>query len=181
VSAGCTIDACGVVAIGRCRRCRRAFCMSHQGENRTRRFTDVCSACAPTLVADRAAHPTSHAESPRWLLQHRGLELLRNAGVVPDDLVRTVVTSRLSLLGNRERVRYEPVGHAYVLGAFEWADDTGHHEVWTTGLRQGPRARPGWGEPVRLRITPGGWEIVDGGRLVDEEGAAEALRQHFTT
>jgi len=155
--------------------------MSHQGENRTRRFTDVCSACAPTLVADRDAHPTSHAESPRWLLQNRGLELLRNAGVVPDEVVRTVVTSRLSLLGSRERVRYEPAGHAYVLGPFEWVDDAGDHEVWTTGLRQRPRARPGWGETVRLRVTPGGWEIVDGGRLVDEAGAAGVLRDHAGT
>jgi hypothetical protein len=62
---GCEIRACGVMAVGRCYSCGRAFCSSHKAHDRydydTRRsyfYTDWCRACqaeydAPDQVAAR--------------------------------------------------------------------------------------------------------------------------------
>lgn len=138
---------------------------------------DLCSTCMELLLVDRESHPTNRAESPRWLLANRGLELLRNARVAPVTLVRTVVTHRLI---GADRVRYEPVGSAYLLGEVDWTDELGLPGAWPTVLRQAPGARPGWGEPVRVRETPGGWEPLEGGTLLDEAGAGAALRRLTT-
>lgn len=43
--ADCQIDDCGVLAVGRCHRCRRAFCGSHQAFDGQVRLVDQCSSC----------------------------------------------------------------------------------------------------------------------------------------
>lgn len=44
--ADCQIHSCGVLAVGRCLECNRAFCASHQAYSPDRvRLTDQCSAC----------------------------------------------------------------------------------------------------------------------------------------
>jgi hypothetical protein len=47
--ATCQIDECGIVAIGRCGACKRAFCGSHQAFasvlGRSSRIVDRCASC----------------------------------------------------------------------------------------------------------------------------------------
>lgn len=43
----CGVDECGVVARGRCARCKVAFCLSHQGARSNYRYDNLCRACVP--------------------------------------------------------------------------------------------------------------------------------------
>lgn len=72
---GCQMDDCGVLAVGRCRVCKRAFCGTHQardyeGPSAGIPRSDVCMACA--VEARRAAQAraartaaTTRGEDPR--------------------------------------------------------------------------------------------------------------------
>lgn len=66
---GCQIDDCGVPAVGRCGRCRRRFCKSHQAVERDyaagpvrTRYTDFCEECR---LAGLAADARARAEKER--------------------------------------------------------------------------------------------------------------------
>lgn len=65
MAADCEIERCGVLAMGRCGQCHRAFCSSHQGISDRAPglpslgqviYTDVCSACARRLEEVAAEH-----------------------------------------------------------------------------------------------------------------------------
>jgi hypothetical protein len=64
VPADCQIDGCGVLAIGRCQACERAFCATHQAHDRLgrARYTDLCGACQSNQ--ERAAAQNA---KDRWL------------------------------------------------------------------------------------------------------------------
>jgi hypothetical protein len=55
VAVGCEIDGCGVTSVGRCFRCGRAFCTTHQARDEQTTLVDFCSACKVKEEADRRA------------------------------------------------------------------------------------------------------------------------------
>lgn len=65
MAADCQIDSCGVLAIGRCQVCNRAFCGSHQARGRETRFVDFCSACQTREQDEKVA--AAAADRQRFL------------------------------------------------------------------------------------------------------------------
>lgn len=76
--AGCEVDGCGVLAIGRCADCRGAFCATHQGWADAPRFPyiDLCAPCLTRRaeVVRQQWQPPAEPPAPQPTL-----ELLRRA------------------------------------------------------------------------------------------------------
>lgn len=125
--AECEIDACGVLAIGRCIDCSNAFCGSHQGiivasgsPTHGTRMVDLCRNCHARrqeqqfeLLRQRAHHTATAPQRIAALA-----EQLRQAGV-PIATRRRFVGMRSRRFGGSEAV-YEDVDSAWSVGPHRW-------------------------------------------------------------
>ncbi len=73
MAAECEVDQCGVLAVGRCHCCRRAFCRSHQAIGSDAEFpatfrmllVDRCASCESQLVTAKHTAATQERERSR--------------------------------------------------------------------------------------------------------------------
>lgn len=141
MAAECGIDDCGVLAIGRCRECGSAFCMSHQGRNPATGdgYPARCERCAERRQRDR---PPTGDDDRQWLVSGRAAGELAAKGVP----ARPVIEQRrraVKLMFGRERIEIDEieVGTLWLLGRFEWTQQKDEAETreWITGLLAEPR------------------------------------------
>ena len=86
----CEINKCGVIAIGRCDQCGKAFCNSHRGQNYagTSFFTNICISCTDAKLASEARQDQASYENKQKVLNriHKILDALitvSNVGQIP--------------------------------------------------------------------------------------------------
>lgn len=168
-----------MLAIGRCRDCGTAFCMSHQGRNPStgNGYAALCEPCADRRHAastDRrdVAPVQPVADDVRWVLSGQAVRDLNTKGVAPSPVIeehrRTV---KLRFGGERVEIDEIEVGSVWVIGRFEWTqpkDGVAETREWTTCLLAAPRGGypvPGIPQAVaRCRVRDGGVTMVrDGG------------------
>lgn len=125
----CAIDDCGVIAIGRCATCKRAFCRSHQGYGRDNfmqpvPYLDLCAPCAAERQA-AAARQAEEAQAPfMYFVSGAARTDLLNSGVPSVSLytVREVWEPKRGFFGRGgEYVKVAtPCGRGWILGMFKW-------------------------------------------------------------
>ncbi|GAA3245505.1 hypothetical protein ACFO1B_38470 [Dactylosporangium siamense] len=197
MAAECGIDDCGVLAIGRCRDCGSAFCMSHQGRNPATGdgYAALCEPCAArrhaaAAGAARNVGPVQRpGDEPRWVMSGQAVRDLVAKGVpgrpVIEQRRRTV---KLRFGGERVEIDEIEVGTLWVAGRFEWTqpvDGVAETREWNTGLLAEPRG----GYPVaslrqavaRCRVNEHGVTLVrDGGAELEARAVpliAQAVRR----
>jgi hypothetical protein len=126
----CEINKCGVLAIGRCWSCKRAFCPTHQGWKYSSgsRFTDACGEC---INAQKA-----QAEKQSLILFERDQALRDRIRVVIKSLVEAgkpgIITRRAKVVTYKRKSfssEYRPVEKiadiesAWPVGKFLWRKD----------------------------------------------------------
>jgi hypothetical protein len=97
---------CGVIAIGRCRSCNRAFCRSHQGIRGLTFLVDECAECGPAEERRRA---TEQAELRRAAEEQRVEQERRLASLprLPGGEIAAFIRGELPTSGQIVRVRDE--------------------------------------------------------------------------
>ncbi|MEV4512186.1 hypothetical protein AB0K00_24845 [Dactylosporangium sp. NPDC049525] len=202
MAAECGIDDCGVLAIGRCRDCGTAFCMSHQGRNPATGdgYAALCEPCAARRHAAATAAGETRNVAPvqrlgdeqRWIMSGQAVRDLVARGVpgrpVIEQRRRTV---KLRFGGERVEIDEIEVGTLWVAGRFEWTqpvDGVAETREWNTALLAEPRG----GYPVasfrqavaRCRVTELGATLVrDAGAELEARAVpliAQALRRLLT-
>ncbi|MEV4138528.1 hypothetical protein AB0J72_40945 [Dactylosporangium sp. NPDC049742] len=196
MAAVCGIDDCGVLAIGRCRDCGSAFCMSHQGRNPASGdgYAALCERCAArrhaATTSDRDVAPVQRlGDEQRWVMSGQAVRDLTAKGVPALPVIeqrRRAVKLRFG--GERVEIDEIEVGTVWVLGRFEWTqpvDGVAETRERTTGLLAEPRG----GYPVaafrqavaRCRVTELGATLVrDGGAELESRAVpliAQAARR----
>jgi len=168
MAAECAIDGCAVLAIGRCRQCGRAFCMSHQAHNEVtgEGYAALCIQCLarrqPVRGPAEGEVDRKENQDRKWLASGQAVLDLYAAGVAPLPLVehrRRLVKQRFGK--DRQEIDEVEVGALWVIGKFEWTEmqEIPETRTWTTGLL----AQPSGGYPVsmvaravaRCRVTEG--------------------------
>lgn len=194
----CGIDDCGVLAIGRCRDCGTAFCMSHQGRNPST-GDGYAALCEPDAARRHAAAPADAArnvapvqrtgDEQRWVMSGQAVRDLVTKGVpgrpVIEQRRRTV---KLRFGGERVEIDEIEVGTLWLAGRFEWTqpvDGVAETREWNTALLAEPRG----GYPVtafrqavaRCRVTELGATLVrDAGAELEARAVpliAQAVRR----
>lgn len=129
----CEIDGCGVLAIGRCATCKRAFCPSHQGFFRDNfqqwvPQVNVCAACAEASSAE-AAKQATEAQAPFWYFSDgvaRAELLTSNVQSVPLYVIRQewkVISKGFFRTDAGYVDDVMPAGRGWILGMFKWKYD----------------------------------------------------------
>lgn len=136
--ADCQVSDCGVLAIGRCGTCGRAFCGGHRGRSAGNFvLVDTCAVCASVATEAGRATERSLAES-----HERERELLRGAPAklrpkrVPSEpLVQVLEERRKVLPGFRDIIR--PQRRGWLLGDLTWriAPRANFNREWYDELR----------------------------------------------
>jgi hypothetical protein len=155
MAAECAIDGCAVLAIGRCRECGRAFCMSHQAHNEVtgEGYAALCIQCLQRR--QRVAGPVDargdarEATERTWVTSGQAAMDLYAAGIAPLPVVERHSRFVKQRFGRaREEIDEIEVGALWVLGRFEWTEmqEIPETREWTTGLL----ARPAGGYPVSM-------------------------------
>lgn len=195
VAVGCQIEGCGVLAIGRCRVCKRAFCGTHQardyeGPGAGIPRSDVCMACATEARAARAqesrraiATPTDDARSiainaAALLMDAGGLGLQRRVGIEHKPSAWTP----WSLLMGRRSLRPVEIelDLAWPVGTYGWCTRSEIVECLDTGLTPNGEIVPMGGPSyTETRRKPSGgtiamWLVAPSGETKSHERAGEA-------
>ncbi len=98
MAATCDVNDCGVLAIGRCLDCKRAFCASHQARahveqrgsiNQGTPLVDLCVDCYSRRERDRPPSRAEAAEAARLFLRNEAGPALDHVGVARRRLVGT--------------------------------------------------------------------------------------------
>lgn len=126
VAAECEIDACGVQALGRCAKCRRAFCMSHQavGEYGLA-MSNQCTDCRYEQERPHLEAVALRRRRIQWLESGgaRTALIQSGKGTVP---IYDIEYQDVRFRRERRQV-YHECGRAWVIGIFMWSHDD-HHE-----------------------------------------------------
>ncbi|WP_433217895.1 hypothetical protein ACQP00_10980 [Dactylosporangium sp. CS-047395] len=158
MAAECEIDRCAVLAIGRCRECGRAFCMSHQAHNEVtgEGYAALCIQCLERRSRVRGGRDAGDAQveareatERTWVTSGQAAMDFYAAGIAPIPIVerrKRLVPQRFGR--PREVLDELEVGALWVIGRFEWTEmqEIPETREWTTGLL----ARPGGGYPVSM-------------------------------
>jgi hypothetical protein len=155
MAAECAIDGCAVLAIGRCRECGRAFCMSHQAHNEVtgEGYAALCLQCLERRQRVRGADDrridARDATERGWVTSGQAVLDLYAAGIGPLPVIEQRSRS-VKLPFGRERTEIDQVevGALWVIGRFEWTEmqEIPETREWTTGLL----AHPPGGYPVSM-------------------------------
>lgn len=180
MAADCEIDQCGVLAIGRCIGCRKAFCQSHR-ERPVREYGDVCSACQ-TANIDRQRSISERILAAQEKIRSIA-EALAAAKIEPDELYFEAYTTKRRTFG-RDKTVEDPSRDEYgwPLGTYTWMSHINTREgLGTINVEQGtyltidgyivpdgtPSARMSERDHTDLysRLRPGfpevdGWEAI---------------------
>lgn len=130
-AAVCEIDGCGVLAVGRCATCKRAFCSSHQGYGRDSFMHPIpyIDMCAPCMEAKKAADAkrAEEARAPYFYFESgtaRAELLASGVQSVPLYVVRQewkVTKTDFWGRAHHEMVdNVQSVGRGWILGMFKW-------------------------------------------------------------
>ncbi|WP_432827837.1 hypothetical protein [Dactylosporangium sp. CA-092794] len=153
--AECAIDKCAVLAIGRCRECGRAFCMSHQAHNEVtgEGYAALCIQCLERRQRVRGRgdgrSEAREATERDWVTSGQAVLDLYAAGIAPATVVERRSRFVKQRLGRpREEIDEIEVGGLWVIGRFEWTEmqEIPETREWTTGLL----AHPSGGYPVAM-------------------------------
>ncbi|MGI5244008.1 hypothetical protein [Dactylosporangium sp. CA-139066] len=175
MAAECEVDGCAVLAIGRCRECGRAFCMSHQAHNDVtgEGYAALCIQCLERRA--RVRRPGDERADARaaterlWVTSGQAVLDLYAAGIAPVSIVERRSRFVKQRFGRpREEIDEVEVGGLWVIGRFEWTEmqEIPETREWTTGLL----AHPAGGYPVSMVAR-----AVARCRVV-EEGVAVLIR-----
>jgi hypothetical protein len=155
MAAECAIDQCAVLAIGRCRECGRAFCMSHQAHNELtgEGHPALCIQCLERRqrVGGRGDVPAEARDAVEraWVTSGQAALDLYAAGIAPRPVVERHSRFVKQRFGRpREEIDEVEVGALWVIGRFEWTEmqEVPETREWTTGLL----AHPSGGYPVSM-------------------------------
>jgi hypothetical protein len=157
MAAECAIDGCAVLAIGRCRECGRAFCMSHQAHNELtgEGYAALCIQCLERRSRVRSGRGDDERADARaaterlWVTSGQAALDLYAAGIAPVSVVERRSRFVKQRLGRpREEIDEVEVGALWVIGRFEWTEmqEIPETREWTTGLL----AHPAGGYPVSM-------------------------------
>lgn len=155
MAAECEIDGCAVLAIGRCRECGRAFCMSHQAHNEVtgEGYAALCLQCLERRSRVRGRgdeRADARAATERlWVTSGQAALDLYAAGIAPASVVERRTRFVRQRFGRpRQEIDEVEVGGVWVIGRFEWTEmqEIPETREWTTGLL----AHPGGGYPVSM-------------------------------
>jgi hypothetical protein len=155
MAAECAIDGCAVLAVGRCRECGRAFCMSHQAHNEVtgEGYAALCIQCLERRrrVAGRGDDRGDAREATErsWITSGQAAMDLYAAGIAPVPVIERRSRFVPRRFGReRQEIDEVEVGALWVIGRFEWTEmqEIPETREWTTGLL----ARPAGGYPVSM-------------------------------
>ncbi|GAA3298945.1 AN1-type zinc finger domain-containing protein [Dactylosporangium vinaceum] len=180
MAAECAIDGCAVLAIGRCRECGRAFCMSHQAHNEVtgEGYAALCIQCLQRRqrVAGAADPKVDGREAAErtWVTSGQAAMDLYAAGIAPVPVVERRSRFVKQRFGRpREEIDEIEVGALWVIGRFEWTEmqEIPETREWNTGLL----VRPSGGYPVamvaravaRCKVTDGLATLIRDARYGD--------------
>jgi hypothetical protein len=175
---------CGVQAVGRCNRCNRAFCGSHQAVGGSTTYTNLCSEHigAPITNAQFAGHRFPH-EARQELRKNRVQKVTLNA-------VRTVCETRR--FGKDRYIDEEFAFRGWIMGQLPWSfypntprSDTTIKAAYLTALtaREELHVETRSGLVRVSRITGDEYEVVPYGQLQSgwAEKADQALENLLST
>ncbi|MFI5909109.1 hypothetical protein [Dactylosporangium sp. NPDC051541] len=180
MAAECAIDGCAVLAIGRCRECGRAFCMSHQAHNEItgEGYAALCIQCLQRRQrvsgGSDARADAREALERNWVTSGQAAMDLYAAGIAPLPVVERRSRFVKQRFGRpREEIDEIEVGALWVIGRFEWTEmqEIPETREWTTGLL----VRPSGGYPVamvaravaRCKVTDGLATLIRDARYGD--------------
>lgn len=154
MAAECAIDGCAVLAIGRCRECGRAFCMSHQAHNDVtgEGYAALCIQCLERRQRVRGGDVRADAREATerdWVTSGQAVLDLYAAGIAPLPVVEHRPRWVKPRFGReRKEIDEVEVGALWVIGRFEWTEmqEIPETREWTTGLL----AHPAGGYPVSM-------------------------------
>lgn len=189
VPAVCEINGCGVLAIGRCLTCGRAFCGSHQGRGRMQQvpYTNMCAPCMDAQ-AEAAAKVMAELLAPHLYFQsgtaHADLVASGAKSIALFTIKRDWKVTKTGFFGG-QRGEYvdtpQLAGRGWLLGTFKWRcvvhDGSWVVEEHLTALRdQDPNAINTYGL-THVRPCAGGYEDLNlGGRdRLADGGSTEGL------
>lgn len=111
----CEINTCGVQAIGRCQRCAKAFCLTHQGYMAPFSYNNLCSACIEADHASQAANMRSYEQNKD--------KAIKRLDEILDALIRAGNIGQIPQYSRKEKKRL----WWYVTEQMEWG------KVWPIG------------------------------------------------
>jgi len=120
MSVDCEIENCGVIAVGRCFVCQRAFCTSHRAFRMGAILTDMCSPCeAARVEAEREPH---RRDWDALQFVKGAPALLRESGIAATTIYEARSKWEKSGLLRRYRQITEltPWGSGWILGMAKW-------------------------------------------------------------
>lgn len=134
MSADCEVDGCGVVALGRCRACGKAFCKSHQGRyERGATYVDWCIRCLEAdgrskgdrrFIVDDPDDVERREEAKRFMYRDAAALLLeRNVPSVRIGTPQTRTRVEKTLFGRGRSITTTELGECHpgwVIGGYSW-------------------------------------------------------------
>lgn len=115
--AECDIAACGVLAVGRCGNCGRAFCKSHQSRDFNVAYVDQCSACLAVAQAESEARRPVNSS---FFTDGQARAMLLKAGVPTVELHTMGWVQEKGLFRSRYVETAVPYCRGWLLGEIAW-------------------------------------------------------------
>ena len=140
MAAECEVTSCGVLAVGRCATCGRAFCASHRATVRNNPVADRCVGCQQT----REDHRLLRSDQSRQVHAHH-VEQLAGMPAGVDRLVRTVQYLSGVCQGRTPKTgphRFEPILPEFYTDLARVCRD-----VWPGGAATVDLIHPAWSSP----------------------------------
>ena len=167
----CQIHDRGILAIGRCATCGRAFCASHQARTFDGRlsYVDMCSECFANSPAEkeRVQRSQHNAEISS------AIEYFESGSARSALLISSALTVNISwFAGARLQRGLFGLGGRYIdvtgqsrgwlVGKFQWGDESRLTAVLDLSRHELPSGE--WSGLARVRPTSEGYEAIDIGR-----------------
>jgi hypothetical protein len=119
MAAECAIDDCGVLAVGRCIECSRAFCRSHQALDGGVAWVNKCSACRDRREAVEREKASKRADVESYV-RNRATAELEAAGAPAVDVLKVETTYVKRFGGRRPQQVITSHGRGWLLGRYKW-------------------------------------------------------------
>jgi hypothetical protein len=119
MAAECAIDDCGVLAVGRCIECSKAFCRSHQAMDGGVAWVNKCSACRDRRQAVVLDQASKRAEIESYV-RNRATAELEAAGAPAVDVLKVETTYVKRFGGRRRQEVIASYGRGWLLGRYKW-------------------------------------------------------------
>ncbi len=162
----CEIDGCGVLAIGRCDVCKKAFCQSHQARSLILPYASLCSLCLAQSEASKKQRKSA-IQADKDYIAAKASDELRKSRVSTIDIYELKQEFRSGLFGRVQHIdKFNFVCEGWILGEFTWSIDISHTEG------QGPDTKD-WRETnssSRLTALLNSGQVVPVDEMADNNG-----------